>query len=180
MGARRAAALFAATTTIIAAMPAVPLAGGLLAPDRAQAFLADPIGPPPDRGPFRPLRAALDVGDGLGAGRGHEGVDLFAAAGTPLVAVDDGVVVEAGADGGRGNYVSIFDPQRQQTYNYLHLLAPASVSAGEKVRAGQPVGELGCTGSCYGDHLHFEVREGRGSYGPVLDPLPFLDRLRPL
>jgi murein DD-endopeptidase MepM/ murein hydrolase activator NlpD len=180
MGARRAAALLAATSTITAAIAATPLAGGLAMPERAQAFLADPIGPPPDRGPFRPLRAALDVGDGLGAGRGHEGVDLFAAAGTPLVAVDDGFVLETGADGGRGNWIAIFDPRRNQTYNYFHMLGPASVSAGQRVRAGAPVGELGCTGSCYGDHLHFEVRAGRGTYGTVLDPLPLLERLRPL
>jgi murein DD-endopeptidase MepM/ murein hydrolase activator NlpD len=51
------------------------------------------------------------------------------------------------------------------------------VSAGEHVTAGQQLGKLGCTGSCWGDHLHFEERAGRGTWGPVLDPRPLLDQL---
>jgi murein DD-endopeptidase MepM/ murein hydrolase activator NlpD len=42
------------------------------------------------------------------------------------------------------------------------------------VRGGRRVGELGCTGSCSGDHLHFEVRRGRGLEGRAEDPLPHL------
>jgi murein DD-endopeptidase MepM/ murein hydrolase activator NlpD len=36
---------------------------------------------------------------------------------------------------------------------------------------------VGCTGSCWGDHLHFEVRSGRGTTGESHDPLPLLERL---
>ena len=39
---------------------------------------------------------------------------------------------------------------------------------GEKVEAGQDVGAVGCTGSCFGDHLHFEVHEGQDPYGAVV------------
>ncbi|HEY8640856.1 MAG TPA: M23 family metallopeptidase, partial [Solirubrobacterales bacterium] len=55
---------------------------------------------------------------------------------------------------------------------------------GQHLQAGQRVGRVGCTGSCWGDHLHFEMRAGRDPYGPVLNPTPFLhqleDRPKPL
>lgn len=133
--------------------------------------------------PRHPVRtASYDYGDSgavFGAGRSghiHEGQDVFAPAGTPLVAVTDGEVVEAGTDGGRGNHVTIHDPERDQTYVYFHMLAPTDVAVGDRVRAGQPLGEVGCTGSCFGDHLHFEVRDGRGGEGRAIDPLPLLER----
>jgi murein DD-endopeptidase MepM/ murein hydrolase activator NlpD len=126
-----------------------------------------------------PMRARPQYGDGLDAGRGHEGQDLFAPAGTPLVAVADAVVLETGNSGGRGNYISIYDPAENRTYNYFHMLTPALAHAGQHVTVGQKIGELGCTGSCWGDHLHFELRAGRDPYGPVLDPKPFLRRLPP-
>lgn len=125
-----------------------------------------------------PMRAVPEYGDGLDAGRGHEGQDLFAPAGTALVAVADAVVVASGSDGGRGNYVSIYEAPADRTYSYFHMLGPALVSQGERVRAGQKLGELGCSGSCWGDHLHFEIRSGRDPWGPVNDPGPVLSRLR--
>ncbi len=111
------------------------------------------------------------------SGHVHEGQDVFAPSGTPLVAVAEGEVVEVGTDSGRGNYVSIYDPARDQTFNYFHMIEPASVKQGEKVDAGQEVGAVGCTGSCFGEHLHFEVHEGRDPYGPAVDPLPLLEKL---
>ena len=161
------------TTALGAALPAA--AGAAAQPEVPTPDLAEPK----PEGPYLPLTANPEIGDGLGAGRGHEGVDLFAPIGTELVAVDDGVVIETGSDGGRGNYVSIYSPRLGDTYNYFHMLAPAMVATGEQVRAGQVVGQLGCTGSCYGAHLHFEVRDGRDPYATVLDPLPFIDPLAP-
>ncbi len=107
----------------------------------------------------------------------HEGQDVFAPSGTPLVAVADGEIVEVGTDGGRGNYVSVYDPAEKRTYNYFHMVEPASVKQGETVRAGDELGGVGCTGSCWGDHLHFEVHEGRDPYGPAVDPRPLLEKL---
>jgi murein DD-endopeptidase MepM/ murein hydrolase activator NlpD len=164
-----------AAAAIAIALAAVPL----LSATTAEAFFG---GPDPgkievDSGPYLPTRVPAELGDGLGAGRGHEGADLFAPAGSPLVAVDDAVVVETGSDGGRGNYVAIFDRAANRTYNYLHMLAPAALAPGETVTAGQTLGLLGCTGSCYGDHLHFEVRRGRGANGAVIDPVPLLETL---
>lgn len=135
-------------------------------------------------GPFHPILAAApdygEAGARFGAarsGRSHEGQDVFAPAGTPLVAVAEGEVVETGSDGGRGNYVSIYDAAEKRTYNYFHMQAPATVEQGETVRAGERVGAVGCSGSCWGDHLHFEVRAGRDPYGAAVDPLPLLEEL---
>ena len=69
-------------------------------------------------------------------GREHEGQDMFAPAGTPLRAVQDGVVVETGDDGGRGNYIAIFSRRARRTYVYLHMRDPARQRPGRRVRAG--------------------------------------------
>jgi murein DD-endopeptidase MepM/ murein hydrolase activator NlpD len=110
------------------------------------------------------------------SGRAHEGQDMMARAGTPLLAVRDGVVIERGEGGGRGNYVAIYDPPLDRTYVYLHLQSRASVATRQPVRGGQHLGEVGCTGSCFGDHLHFEIRRGHNVEGEAIDPLPDLQR----
>lgn len=176
MSTRSSAAMLAVATTLTA-LAAAP--GGWGSPRAADAF---GIRISEHRRPALslPLPSTPDYGDGLGAGRGHEGVDLFAPAGTPELAVSDAIVIEAAAgdNGGRGNYVSIYSRAADRTFSYFHMLAAPLVRPGERVRAGQKLGELGCSGSCWGDHLHFEVRRGRDAYGPVLDPLPVLERLR--
>jgi murein DD-endopeptidase MepM/ murein hydrolase activator NlpD len=110
-------------------------------------------------------------------GHVHAGQDTFAPAGTPLLAVRDAVVIEKGAGDGRGNYIALYSKGERETYVYLHLERPAPVEIGDSVTAGQRVGRLGCTGSCFGDHLHFEVRAGRGTTGRPSDPLPLLRKL---
>lgn len=129
-----------------------------------------------------PISGRHDYGDAIArfgsarSGHTHAGQDVFAAEGTPLVAVRNGVVVETGSDGGRGNYVAIFSPEARKTYVYLHLVSPAVVSQGDRVQAGDKLGGAGCTGSCDGVHLHFEVRNGRGVDAEPVDPLPLLER----
>jgi murein DD-endopeptidase MepM/ murein hydrolase activator NlpD len=131
-------------------------------------------------GPFVPVVGKVDYGtseNAFGASRSghlHAGHDMFAPTGTPLVAVADGIVADAGSDGAQGNYVHLYDPKREQTYIYMHLIAPAKVAAGDEVEAGEQIGGLGCTGSCWGDHLHFEIRDGKGIAGEARDPLPDL------
>ena len=110
-------------------------------------------------------------------GHRHEGQDVFAAAGTPLLAIRDGRVVETGDDGGRGNYIAIWSRRAARTFVYLHMRRPSRFRPGDSVDAGERVGAVGCTGSCWGHHLHLEVREGRGTTGPARDPLPLLRRL---
>jgi murein DD-endopeptidase MepM/ murein hydrolase activator NlpD len=130
-----------------------------------------------------PVRGRVDWGERdahFGAWRGghvHEGQDMFARAGTPLLAIRDARVVETGDDGGRGNYVALWSRPAGRTFVYLHMLRPARVRVGERVQAGERVGAVGCTGSCWGDHLHLEVRLGKGTAGRPFDPLPLLRRL---
>jgi murein DD-endopeptidase MepM/ murein hydrolase activator NlpD len=130
-----------------------------------------------------PVRAQVDWGtadDRFGAPRSghmHEGQDMFAPAGTALVAIRDGRVVETGDDGGRGNYIAIWSPAAHSTFLYLHMLRPTPLAVGDRVRMGERVGRVGCTGSCWGNHLHFEARRGRGTTGPPHDPLRMLKRL---
>jgi murein DD-endopeptidase MepM/ murein hydrolase activator NlpD len=149
-------------------------------PDRARAQR------PPAAGRVVPVVGRPDYGtveNGFGAARSghvHAGQDVFASAGTPVVAVADGVVAERGSDAGQGNYAYLYDPDRKQTYVYMHLIEPAEVGAGERVRAGEWIGGVGCTGSCWGDHLHFEIRAGRGIVGEARDPLPALTGWRSL
>lgn len=137
-------------------------------------------------GPFHPvLLPSVDYGSaeaafGNARGRPHEGQDIFAPAGTPVIAPVDAVVLDGGYDGGRGNWLAIYDPERKLTYNYFHMIDAAEVAVGDKVEAGDRVGQVGCTGSCYGDHLHFEVREGQDPYATAIDPMPYLEKWKPL
>jgi murein DD-endopeptidase MepM/ murein hydrolase activator NlpD len=139
--------------------------------------------PAPEPEEWFPVRGTIDFGQydaRFGAWRGgrrHEGQDVFADAGTPLVAVRDGEVVETGDDGGRGNYVAIWSLELDRTFVYLHMRAPTRLAVGDRVGGGARVGAVGCTGSCWGDHLHLEMRVGRGTTGRPLDPLPLLRRL---
>jgi murein DD-endopeptidase MepM/ murein hydrolase activator NlpD len=129
----------------------------------------------PVRGPFNWGQEAAAFG-GPRSGRSHEGQDVLSRTGTPVVAVRSGEVLETGNDGGRGNYLNLYDPVGKVTYVYMHLEQPASVAAGDRVTGGQRVGAVGCTGSCFGDHLHFEIRAGRGSEGVARDPRPELEK----
>jgi murein DD-endopeptidase MepM/ murein hydrolase activator NlpD len=138
---------------------------------------------PPEPKTWFPVRGTIDFGAydaRFGAWRGsrrHEGQDVFADAGTELVAIRDGTIVETGDDGGRGNYVAIWSQEEDRTFVYLHMRAPTPHAVGDAVQGGARVGAVGCTGSCWGDHLHLEMRAGRGTTGRPLDPLPLLRRL---
>jgi murein DD-endopeptidase MepM/ murein hydrolase activator NlpD len=153
----------------------------------ALAFVTTPASAQPTDGPvpapspvFAPVVGPVGYGE-LDArygtfrhGHVHAGQDVFAAAGTPVVAVRAGVVVGRGTGDGRGNRVAVYSPGSGETYVYFHLQWPSPAEVGDSVEAGQRIGRLGCTGSCFGDHLHFEIRAGRGEYGRPRDPLPVL------
>jgi murein DD-endopeptidase MepM/ murein hydrolase activator NlpD len=107
-------------------------------------------------------------------GRTHEGFDITAACGTPLVAVRAGTILKKAFDPELyGNYVVLKGEGERRTYKYSHLIRPAPVRRGQKVRAGRRLGSVGQTGNAAGTpcHLHFEVR----SRGRLLDPEPLLE-----
>jgi murein DD-endopeptidase MepM/ murein hydrolase activator NlpD len=100
----------------------------------------------------------------------HEGVDLGAAEGTPILAAMDGVVLQAGPRGGYGNAVELGHADGTTTL-YAHA-ATVGVQVGQKVRAGDPLAAVGSTGRSTGPHLHFELR----SAGKQVDPRVALQR----
>jgi murein DD-endopeptidase MepM/ murein hydrolase activator NlpD len=105
---------------------------------------------------------------GMRWGRMHEGVDIAVPAGTPIRAAASGRVALAAYTGGYGNYTCV-DHGGGLATCYAHQSSYA-VGAGDSVRQGQVIGSVGCTGSCFGDHLHFEVRVN----GSATDPMGYL------
>jgi murein DD-endopeptidase MepM/ murein hydrolase activator NlpD len=98
----------------------------------------------------------------------HPGIDIGVPAGTPIRAADSGRVVIAGWTGGYGNYTCIQHTASLSTcYGHQSVI---QVSVGQNVSQGQVIGLSGCTGLCFGDHLHFEVRIN----GAVTNPLNYL------
>jgi murein DD-endopeptidase MepM/ murein hydrolase activator NlpD len=100
-------------------------------------------------------------------GRMHEGVDIAAGYGTPIAAAASGTVIFAGWMGGYGNLI-IVDHGGGIATAYAHQSSFAV--GGGPVSQGQTIGYVGCTGHCYGPHLHFEVRVN----GSAVDPLGYL------
>jgi murein DD-endopeptidase MepM/ murein hydrolase activator NlpD len=109
-----------------------------------------------------------------GASTDHRGIDFGADAGTPILAVMEGVVEFAGTAGGYGNAVYIRHADGTQT-RYGHM-SKIGVKKGQKVGAGANIGAVGSTGVSSGPHLHFEVRD---SSGKAIDPAGFLGIQRP-
>jgi murein DD-endopeptidase MepM/ murein hydrolase activator NlpD len=103
--------------------------------------------------------------------RCHPGIDIGVPSGTPIRAAAAGKVTlqqSAGASGGYGNYTCISHTATLSTC-YAHQ-SSFSVSLGANVSQGQVIGLSGCTGLCFGPHLHFEVRIN----GAVTNPLNYL------
>jgi murein DD-endopeptidase MepM/ murein hydrolase activator NlpD len=101
-------------------------------------------------------------------GRLHAGIDIAVGYGTPIQAAAAGTVVLAGWVSGYGNYTCI-DHGGGLATCYAHQSSYA-VSQGASVSQGQVIGYVGCTGHCFGPHLHFEVRIN----GTPVDPLGYL------
>jgi murein DD-endopeptidase MepM/ murein hydrolase activator NlpD len=117
-----------------------------------------------------PVDGPVVSGFGMRWGRMHEGVDIAVPAGTPIRAAAAGSVVLVQSDaesGGYGNFTCLDHGGGLQTC-YAHQSSFAVTSG--SVSQGDVIGYVGCTGHCYGDHLHFEVRIG----GAPTDPLGYL------
>ena len=128
-----------------------------------------------------PVQGVHDYGTAVnrfGGGRDHQGQDILAACGTPLVAALAGEVTLTRFEERAGNYVVIkADDGTSQAY--MHMLETPVVSKGDRVTAGQPIGQVGQTGRTTACHLHFELWTAPGWYegGTAVDPLPFLQAL---
>jgi murein DD-endopeptidase MepM/ murein hydrolase activator NlpD len=105
---------------------------------------------------------------GMRWGRLHAGVDIGVPSGTPIRAADSGTVVLMGWVGGYGNYTCVQHTASMSTC-YAHQSSFAT-SNGANVSQGEVIGYVGCTGHCFGDHLHFEVRIN----GSPVDPMGYL------
>ena len=107
---------------------------------------------------------------GMRWGRLHAGVDIAVPAGTPIRAAKAGTIVlnqTEAESGGYGNYTCI-DHGGGVSTCYAHQSSFAITSG--SVDQGEIIGYVGCTGHCFGDHLHFEVRVN----GVPTDPMAYL------
>lgn len=126
-----------------------------------------------------PIRGKHDRGryetNDFGGGRGHQGQDMFADCGTPLVAALGGTVLRAGTEGSGGNYVVITGTDARD-YVYMHLKDPPALRAGDEVATGERIGRVGDSGNADGCHLHFELWTAPGWYtgGSAIDTAKLL------
>jgi murein DD-endopeptidase MepM/ murein hydrolase activator NlpD len=97
------------------------------------------------------------IGDRLGAGRGHKGVDLQVKMGTPLRAISDGVIVDSDFEKGWGNFLVMKD-DRGIYHLYGHM--QSGYKRGGPVKKGEVIGKVGMTGRTSGPHLHWEAGTG--------------------
>jgi murein DD-endopeptidase MepM/ murein hydrolase activator NlpD len=104
----------------------------------------------------------------LNVKRVHEGIDIWAAEGTPIHAAGSGTVTWAGPRNGYGNAVFVSHGNGVVTV-YAHQ-SRIGVAVGQHVGTGEVIGYVGHTGLAAGPHLHFEVRVN----GTAYDPLKFV------
>jgi murein DD-endopeptidase MepM/ murein hydrolase activator NlpD len=110
------------------------------------------------------------------AGHSHQGQDVFAACGTPLVAARGGRVKFKQYHAAAGHYLVIDGSGTSVDYVYMHLAEPSPFKSGDRVYTGQRIGSVGDTGNARGCHLHYEMWTSPGWYegGSPVDPLPSL------
>jgi murein DD-endopeptidase MepM/ murein hydrolase activator NlpD len=141
--------------TVSPALPPLPGAEAYL-PDSARS-----------NGFIWPAKGLLTSGFGWRWGRMHQGIDIAADVGTPVYAAADGVVEYSDWNsGGYGNLVDVRHADGSLT-RYGHLNR-SLVHAGQRVRQGEQIAEMGSTGYSTGPHLHFEVHpSGQGAVNPI-------------
>jgi len=111
-----------------------------------------------------PVPAPHTYGDGFGAGRGHQGQDVFARCGAKLLAARGGRVQWNKTHSAAGNYLVIDGKGTRTDFMYAHLQGRSPFAQGTRVRTGQVIGRVGESGNASGCHLHFEVWSGPGWY----------------
>jgi len=144
------------------------VSGQLAAQIRAAQSQAPSGSQPSASGLIWPVNGPVTSPFGMRWGRLHTGIDIGAATGTPIHAAAAGRVIIAGWVSGYGN-LTVIDHGGGLATAYAHQSGFA-VSTGAGVAQGDVIGYVGCTGHCFGPHLHFEVRVN----GTPVDPLGYL------
>jgi murein DD-endopeptidase MepM/ murein hydrolase activator NlpD len=134
----------------------------------AQARNTGPTQTASNAGLIWPVQGPVTSPFGWRWGRMHEGIDIGVGYGTPIHAAAGGTVIYCGWEEGYGNFV-VIDHGGNLATAYGHQSSIA-VTCGQQVSQGQVIGYVGCTGHCFGPHLHFEVRVN----GNPVDPLGYL------
>ena len=113
----------------------------------------------------------------------HTGVDYAAPTGTPVYAAQDGTAITANWGRAYGNQIIIDQKAIGEGASriaggwaiYAHL-SKVNVKAGQAVKKGDLIGEVGNTGNSTGAHLHYEVRTNKKwSLGRAVNPMPFIE-----
>lgn len=125
-----------------------------------------------------PVRGKSDFGtfvNTFGGGRGHQGQDVLARCGVPVVSALSGEIQHVAFQSRAGNYV-VVQADDGSSQAYMHLREPVTLKKGQAVKAGDQLGEVGRTGRASACHLHFELWTAPGWYlgGKPIDPLPVL------
>jgi lipoprotein NlpD len=116
-----------------------------------------------------PVRGKLSSRFGPRNGRGHDGIDIPAKSGTPIVAAAAGRVIHSGR--GLGDYGRVVIVKHEGHYSTVYAHNRRNrVEKGDFVEKGEVIGEVGSSGNASGPHVHFEVRRNR----KPLDPMLFL------
>jgi murein DD-endopeptidase MepM/ murein hydrolase activator NlpD len=127
----------------------------------------------PIRGRHADRGAAGAFGVARSGGRIHQGFDVFAACGTPVVAARGGRVVRVTYDPVLYGHIAVVRGEHtRRDYWYAHLQQAPRLRAGDRIRTGARIGRIGATGNArtIGCQLHFEIRPG----GVPIDPAPEL------
>jgi murein DD-endopeptidase MepM/ murein hydrolase activator NlpD len=126
----------------------------------------------------RPVRLIDSWGAVRPGGRRHEGIDIFAAKGTPVVSTTRGVVTRVGTNRLGGQIVGVLGPGMEWHY-YAHLDRFGAFEEGDIVRPGDVLGFVGSSGNARGTppHLHYGIyRSGAENPYPRLVPQPEIAR----
>jgi murein DD-endopeptidase MepM/ murein hydrolase activator NlpD len=151
----------AAQASAQAAQPAPPAPPG-------SGSSSSPSSQPSSSGLIWPVNGPVTSPFGMRWGRLHTGIDIGVPYGTPIHAAAAGRVIYAGWEGGYGN-LTVIDHGHGLATAYAHQ-SRIAVGVGQSVSQGEVIGYVGCTGHCFGPHLHFEVRVN----GVPVDPLGYL------
>jgi murein DD-endopeptidase MepM/ murein hydrolase activator NlpD len=141
----------------------------------------EPTTPVSSNGVF-PVAGPYTFGEGFGVDRGdhaHQGQDMAAAAGTPIVAPVAGTVVSTDYQAGAAGYYVVLNGTDGRSYFFCHMQKGSfAVSEGDTVAAGARLGLVGSTGRSSGPHLHFEIWVNgwrTSSKSKPIDPRPQLE-----